>query len=190
MIIRPQDPTDDAAVRDVVTAAFGGEGPAVARLLDLLDASGHRAAALVAQDDAARVVGHVQLSRSWVDARERLVDGLVLSPLSVHPQRQGGGIGTALVAAAVAAATALGAPAVFLEGSPDFYGSRGFVRAGPLGFTRPSVRIPEAAFQVALLPAHEPWMIGALVYCDPFWVTDSVGLRTCATSPNRRATAT
>ena len=42
---------------------------------------------------------------------------------------------------------------------------------------RPSNRIPDAAFQVVVLPGHEPWMTGALVYCDPFWALDCVGLR-------------
>ena len=133
-------------------------------------------ASLVAERDGS-LVGHVQLSRSWLDARERLVEVLALSPLSVHPDAQGRGVGTALIAAALDRATELGAPAVFLEGSPDYYGRRGFVRASKLGFTRPSVRIPDVACQVALLPAYEPWMIGALVYCDPFWVKDTVGLR-------------
>jgi putative acetyltransferase len=66
-------------------------------LLGLLAAAGHRVAGLVAEDDGT-VVGHVQLSRSWVDTRERLVDVLVLSPLPVHPDAQGRGLGTALVA--------------------------------------------------------------------------------------------
>ena len=45
------------------------------------------------------------------------------------------------------------------------------------GFVRPSVRIPDPAFQVALLAGHEEWMTGALVYVDPFWSEDRVGLR-------------
>jgi len=102
---------------------------------------------------------------------------LVLSPLSVAPAHQGRGVGTALVAAAIAEAQRLGAPAVFLEGSPDYYGRRGFEAATPSGFTRPSTRIPEPAFQVALLDGHEPWIAGALVYCEPFWSHDCVGLR-------------
>jgi putative acetyltransferase len=176
MRTRAARPDDDAAIDAVVGAAFGDEGPVIVRLLGLLAAAGHRRASLVAEQDGS-LVGHVQLSRSWVDARERLVEVLVLSPLSVLPEAQGRGVGTALVAAALDRAAALGAPAVVLEGSPDYYGRRGFVRASELGFTRPSVRIPDAACQVALLPAHEPWMTGALVYCDPFWVKDAVGLR-------------
>jgi putative acetyltransferase len=175
--IRPARPQERAAVRAVVNAAFGSqEGERVADLVDALDASGHVQADLVAEV-AGEIVGHVRLNRSWIDARERLVEVLVLSPLSVAPAHQRGGIGTALLGAAVTEAERMGSPAVFLEGDPAYYGSRGFRPATPLGFTRPSVRIPEPAFQVALLSAHEGWMTGALVYCDPFWSLDCVGLR-------------
>jgi putative acetyltransferase len=136
----------------------------------------HARAELVAEIDGA-VVGHVLLSHCWVDARRALVDVLVLSPLSVAPSHQRGGVGTELVRAAIEAARQAGAPALFLEGSPAYYGSRGFEAATPRGFTRPSARIPEPAFQVAVLDGHEEWMTGALVYCEPFWRHDCVGLR-------------
>ncbi len=174
-MIRAYRPQDEEAVRDVVTRAFTDHGPEVAALVDALRQD-HARGELVAEEDGV-VVGHVLLSRSWVDAREALVEVLVLSPLSVHPDHQGRGTGTVLVAAAIAEAAASGAPAVFLEGSPAYYSSRGFEPATPRGFTRPSVRIPEPAFQVAVLEAHEGWMTGALVYCEPFWTHDCVGLR-------------
>jgi putative acetyltransferase len=168
--------TDDApAVRRVATEAFADHGPTVAELVDDLRAT-HAQAELVAEE-AGAVVGHVMLSRSWVDARRSLVDVLVLSPLSVAPEHQGRGLGTELVRAAVAEARQLAAPAVFLEGDPGFYASRGFEPATRRGFTRPSPRIPEPAFQVAVLDGHEEWMAGALVYCQPFWTHDCVGLR-------------
>ena len=174
--VRAAAPADRDRVRAVTRAAFEADGAHVVALLDALDAGGATRADLVAELDG-EVVGHVRLSRSWVDARERLVEVLVLSPLSVAPDRQRRGAGTALLRAAVATAEALGAPALFLEGSPAYYGKRGFVRASQRGFTAPSVRIPDAAFQCVLLPAHEAWMAGALVYCEPFWAADAVGLR-------------
>ena len=174
--VRPERPSDRKAVRRVVGTAFGDEGPTVTALLDALNATGRVVAGLVAEVDGS-VVGHVQLNRSWLDTRERVVDVLVLSPLSVEPGHQGRGIGGALVAAAIAAAGGTGAPTLFLEGSPAYYGARGFRRGDELGFERPSVRIPQAAFQVAMLPAHEAWMSGRLVYCDAFWELDCVGLR-------------
>jgi putative acetyltransferase len=45
------------------------------------------------------------------------------------------------------------------------------------GFRKPSLRIPDDAFQVAALAAYEPWMTGTLVYSATFWVHDCVGLR-------------
>ncbi len=174
-MIRAYRPEDEPAVGRVVADAFAEEGETVAALVDDLRTA-HARAELVAEQDGA-VVGHVLLSRSWVDARPALVEVLVLSPLSVAPSHQGGGMGTALVAAALEAARDLGAPAVFLEGSPAYYSSRGFEPAAPRGFTRPSTRVPEPAFQVVVLDAHEDWMAGALVYCEPFWTHDCVGLR-------------
>ena len=174
---RPSGSADSAAVLRVVEAAFGQhEGPTVGRLVGALDDSGSTRASLVAEVDGA-VAGHVQLSRSWVDARQALVDVLVLSPLSVAPERQREGVGGSLLRAALTEAERLGSPAVFLEGDPGYYGTRGWSTAGPLGFAAPSARIPAQAFQVALLPAYEPWMTGALVYCEPFWALDCVGLR-------------
>ncbi len=176
MTVRPATMADQAVVADVVTRAFGDDGPIVARLVGALRDSGHVRAELVLESEGS-VVGHVMLSRSWIDARAALVDVLVLSPLSVAPEAQGRGLGTTLLAAAVEAARDLGAPALFLEGDPGYYSSRGFAPATPRGFARPSPRIPEPAFQVVVLDGREPWMTGPLVYCEPFWALDCVGLR-------------
>ncbi len=178
--IRPQQAGDAErdSVHAVVEAAFGDV--IVADLVDALqaDEAGRRGASIVAvSDDDEHVVGHVQLSRSWLDAPTRLLDVLVLSPLAVVPDRQGKGIGGALVRAAIEAAEALGTPLLFLEGSPRYYPRFGFVPGGPLGFIRPSVRIPDAAFQVIRFPCWEPWMTGQLVYSEVFWRLDAVGLR-------------
>ena len=176
MALRGYRPEDRAAVDAVLTAAFGEEeGARIVPLVADLRA-GHVRAELVAEHDG-DVVGHVLLSRSWVDARRALVDVLVLSPLSVAPGHQRGGVGRLLLEAALAEARRLGAPAVFLEGDPGYYSRRGFEPATSRGFTRPSVRIPEPAFQVVVLEDHEEWMTGALVYCEPFWAHDCVGLR-------------
>jgi putative acetyltransferase len=170
---RAQRPGELPAVRDVITRAFGE-----AVVAELAEALQGRAAteSFVAEVDG-RIAGHVQLSRGWVDAPERLVEVRVLSPLSVVPEAQRQGVGGKLVRHALAEAERRGAPAVFLEGSPDYYGRFGFERASALGFGAPSVRIPDAGFQVVRLPAYEPWMTGRLVYSDVFWAFDRVGLR-------------
>ena len=133
-------------------------------------------AELVATEQG-EVVGHVGVSHCWLDARRALVDVAVLSPLSTRPEHQGAGIGTALVVAAIEAARALGRPALVLEGSPLFYGSRGFARASTYGIEPASRRTPEAAFQVVTLDSYEDWMTGRVVYPDVWWRHDAAGLR-------------
>jgi putative acetyltransferase len=172
--VRPAQSSDAAAIRAVTTRAFKDDGQ-VADLIDALTADAARVS-LVAEQDGA-VVGHTMLSRAWVDAERELVDVLVLSPLSVDPPVQGQGTGGDLVRAAIAAADADAAPAVFLEGSWGYYPRFGFVAAATRGFTRPSVRIPNPAFQVVVLAAWQDWMAGTLVYPDAFWLCDAVGLR-------------
>jgi putative acetyltransferase len=172
--IRRMSDDDWSAAREVISAAFGGER--VADLAAALRERPDRGVSIVAEANGA-VVGHVHLSTSWVDAPQQLVEVLVLSPLSVAPANQTEGIGRALVGAAVAEAERLESPLLFLEGDPAYYGRLGWVRASSRGFTAPSARIPEAAFQVFVLPAWEAWMTGALVYNDTFWSHDCVGLR-------------
>ncbi|GAA1565690.1 N-acetyltransferase [Dactylosporangium maewongense] len=177
MEIRNVMPAEELAAEAVVSAAFGEPRDGrVVQMMRALQTSGAARASLVAVVDE-ELVGHVGLSRGWVDARRELVEVVVLSPLSVRPDFQGRGVGTALVAAALETAGDRGAPAVFLEGSPDYYGRRGFSSASALGFDRPSTRIPDPGFQVALLSSYQPWMVGQLVYPEAFWTTGTVGLR-------------
>jgi putative acetyltransferase len=173
--VRPEQPGDEAAVREVVAAAFGDD--VVPRLLDAMRACpAWLDLSFVAEQDG-DLVGHVSFTRGWLDARERLVEVLVLSPMSVTPDRQGRGVGTGLVEESLAQLEGRAEPLVFLEGSPGYYARFGFVAGGTLGFTAPSDRIPSAAFQVLTRPSYRPWMQGALVYPDVFWAHDSVGLR-------------
>jgi putative acetyltransferase len=174
---RPDSSADRAAVRDLTALAFREEGEKVSQLVEHLQASdAYRGLSFIAERER-RVVGHTMLTRSWLDAPKALVEVLVLSPLSVHPDYQGQGIGRSLVGHALQAAEEAAAPAVFVEGDPSYYGGLGFEHASTRGFTRPSLRIPDDAFQVLTLPAHEEWMTGAVVYCDRFWELDCVGLR-------------
>jgi putative acetyltransferase len=174
--IREADDVDTPAVEAVVEAAFGEQGTAVNDVMARLRGVEDMAVELVAESDG-EVVGTVALSRAWLDARERLVDVLVLSPLAVAPEHQRAGIGGRLLAEVPAAAEGLGAPLVFLESAPGYYARHGWSAASDHDLERPSRRIPEPACQVLLLSGHEPWMTGRLVYPDVWWRLDLVGLR-------------
>jgi putative acetyltransferase len=174
--VRPEEPDDQEAVRAVVAAAFGGDQ--VPDLLDDLRASPAWLDLSFVAEDAGEVVGHVAYTRGWVDSVEGpVVEVLVLSPLSVQPSRQRSGIGRRLVTETLAGLAGRDEPLVFLEGSPDYYGGLGFVPAGELGFTRPSVHIPGPAFQAWPLASYDQALRGALVYPDVFWRHRAVGLR-------------
>jgi putative acetyltransferase len=173
--VRPEQPVDRDDVLRVIAAAFAGHGEQVA---DIWATLGHHKRAGLVVEQGGRVLGHVGLSRAWVDARRDLVEVWVLSPLSVRPDRQSEGIGTALVAAAVETAGGSGVPALFLEGSPDYYGARGFERADGRGFLPPALeRTPRVAFHCVCFDALEDWMTGQLIYPDVWWTHDAAGLR-------------
>ena len=177
LLIRPEVSDDFQSVRDLHLAAFADQG-IVAALVDALRAAEAPLAPIsFVATIGDQVVGHVLLSAGRLDAPPRILDVLVLSPLGVLPGFQNRGIGTRLIEHALAAAEGQGVALLFLEGSPDYYGKRGFERADQLGFRAPSLRIPAPAFQVARLSAYEPWMTGTLVYSETFWALDCVGLR-------------
>jgi putative acetyltransferase len=177
LLIRSEAPGEEREVRKVHALAFGdGE-----RVPDLVDALRMAKGALPPLSFVAalgdHVVGHVMLSAGRLDALPRLVDVYSLSPLGVLPEHQGHGIGTKLIEYALAVADQQGVPLVFLEGSPQFYGKRGFRAAEELGFRPPTLRYPPGAFQVVRLSAYEDWMTGTFVYSETFWALDCVGLR-------------
>jgi putative acetyltransferase len=178
MEIRDERPGDRKSVRDIHVQAFGDHGMVVADLVDTLrdTITPGNGLSLVAEHEG-QLAGHVMFSRSLLDAPRRLVEVQVLSPLGVLPGQQKQGIGSALVRHGLALLAERAVPLVFLEGDPGYYSRLGFVPGGGLGFRKPSLRIPDRAFQVATMPACEPWMTGTLVYAEPFWRHDAVGRR-------------
>ena len=176
--MRAEATSDWSTVRTVHLTAFGDHGQVVANLVDdLRDAVARGEGISLVAEERAEVVGHVMFSPSLLDAPKRLVRVQVLSPIGVLPAFQKRGIGTKLIRRGVELLVERSVPLVFLEGSPAYYSRLGFQPAADQGFRKPSLRIPDAAFQVLPLPAYEAWMTGTLVYAEPFWTHDCVGLR-------------
>jgi putative acetyltransferase len=181
-MIRAETASDRARIRALQIAAFGGaHGQNVAELVDDLRTIVEEGAGLsLVADSDAKVVGHAMFTQSLLDAPKSLVPVQVLSPLAVQPDRQRQGIGSALVRRGLELLAERSVPLVFLEGDPAYYSRFGFEPGAALGFRKPSLRIPDLAFQVMRLPSYGPWMTGTLVYAEPFWSHDLVGLRDTA----------
>jgi putative acetyltransferase len=176
MDLRLEHLRDRAEILDLHRHAFGAHGAVVADLVEALHRDDPGALSIVAAN-AGQVVGHIMFTRSLLDAPRRLIDVQVLSPLAVRPDHQHRGIGAALVRHGLDRLDERGEPLVFLEGDPAFYSRLPFVPGAEIGFRKPSLRIPDPAFQVAKLSGYEPWMTGTLVYSATFWEHDCVGLR-------------
>ena len=186
MELREELPGDKEPVREIHLRAFGDHGPVVADLVDTLreTITPKDGLSLVAGRDG-QIIGHVMFTRGLLDAPRRLVEVHVLSPLAVLPGYHKRGIGSALVRKGLKALAQRAVPLVFLEGDPGYYSRFGFAPGRDLGFRKPSLRIPDGAFQAIRLPDYEPWMTGTLVYAEPFWQHDAVGLRDPAHSATR-----
>lgn len=122
-MVRTATPGDKAAIRKVHLAAFPTE--LEADLVQRLERDGDAAISLVAED-AGVVIGHILFSRMQVRSDGRELEALGLAPVAVLPDRQGTGVGSALIEAGLSAARDRRADLVFVLGEPEFYGRFGF----------------------------------------------------------------
>jgi putative acetyltransferase len=170
MLIRRESGGDVPVIRAVTGAAFAppdapGRETVEARLVDELRASPAwlPALSLVAVTPQDEVIGHVLCTRAHVDE----TPVLALGPLSVRPDRQRTGVGSALMHAVLGAGDALGEPMVVLLGDPGYYQRFGFRLASDLRITPPVPRW-QPYFQVRTLACYQPAVRGAFRYAEPF----------------------
>ena len=119
-MIRQARTADHAAVAQVNDLAFGQ--PAESALIARLRAEGDVLFELVSENGGT-VDGHILFSRLWADRPEMYA---ALAPMSVHPRRQGAGVGSALVRTGLALAREFGARGVLVLGHPAYYPRFGF----------------------------------------------------------------
>jgi putative acetyltransferase len=137
MFIRPAHIGDMPKIPALVEAAFGRHDEAV--LVEAL-----RRDNLIALEFVATIldthVGHLVLSRLNAPP-----GALALAPLSVHPDHQRRGVGSALVRAAADRAEEDGWSAIFVLGDPAYYAKFGFSVSEASGFETPYAREYTAA---------------------------------------------
>lgn len=116
-----------------------------------------------------RVVGHILLSKVLIRGKEQEVEVLSLAPVSVLPEFQGKGIGSALIREAHRRAETLGYAAVVLLGHEGYYPRFGYEMAKNYGIRFP-FEAPEANCMVLELRENAlAGMQGMVVYPEAFF---------------------
>lgn len=177
--IRSERPEDCPAIRAVTAEAFRGvahsappvdgtDDPGEAALVGWLRADvGYIAELALVAEEGSAVVGHSITTRGWIDAPGAApVPVLGLGPISVRPDRQRQGIGTALLAQTVRVAVSRGERLIALLGDPSYYGRHGWEPAAMHGIAAPDPAWG-SYFQVRVLRAHDGAR-GTFRYAAPF----------------------
>jgi len=102
----------------------------------------------ISVDGPARLAGTVRL---W-HVRAGDVPALLLGPLAVAPERQGDGVGGALMRVAIARARAAGHGAILLVGDPEYYVRFGFSAAATAGLAMPGAYEQRRLLALELAP--------------------------------------
>ena len=150
--IRPETPADVDVIRALTEAAFR-DAPhsrqTEAAIVDALRGADAMVLSLVATDADGGIMGHVVFSPVQIESGES--GWYALGPISVWPQLQRQGIGTALVTDGLRRLEGWGARGCVLVGDPAFYSRFGFetdprltYRDVPSRFVQRLVLVPPA----------------------------------------------
>jgi putative acetyltransferase len=165
LTIRAETPSDHPSVAEVTTQAFGKEREA--RIVESIRASdGYMPELSLVAELAGQVVGHVMVSYVGLDGSERRLPEL--GPISVAPEHQRAGIGSALVREALRRADECQEPLVLVLGHADYYPRFGFRPARELGISPPDPKIRDEVFLAIRLRAYDPTLRGRVVFPPAF----------------------
>jgi len=141
-----ETPDDLAAIREVLTDAFGR--PNEAKLGETIRTSPNfiPELSLVAKEDN-QVLGHILFSPIVIATLTENIPALALAPLAVTPTRQRQGIGSQLVRVGLVKCQELNHSIVVVLGHPNYYQQFGFQTASKFGIQAP-FSVPDEAFMV------------------------------------------
>ncbi|MEU5421578.1 GNAT family N-acetyltransferase [Streptomyces sp. NPDC001407] len=164
-ITRAETGADVPVIRDIVLAAF--ETSLEADLVDALRAGPAwiDGLSVVSAGEDGELVGHALLTRCHIGD----TPALCLAPVSVRPERQRSGAGSAAIRAALAAAGDMGERYVTVLGHPAYYPRFGFGRASAYGIGL-TVDVPDEAMMAMALDAAHPLPSGTVRHAAPFGI--------------------
>ncbi len=164
-VLRPEKPSEAAAIAALTTAAFLNAPHAAhteAFIVNALRRAGAMTVSLVAEQGG-ELVGHVATSPVVVSDGTPGWHGL--GPISVLPEHQGKGIGSALMQAALQALRDQGAAGCMLVGDPGYYRRFGFRNQPQLVYPG----VPPEVFMV--LPFTDVVPQGTVTFHEAFGAT-------------------
>ena len=171
--IRAENLEDSLQVSQIVKRAFtegerGYEGEA--ELVEKLRASDRYIAelSLVAEIDG-QIIGHIMLTRVYIQTVGSRVPTLILAPVSVLPDFQKQGIGGALIHAVHKIAIDLEESHVFLLGYKNYYPRFGYRPSRHFGITFPENQDDDHCMAIELVEGSLSKVRGILEYSQPFY---------------------
>ena len=169
MIIRQEHNKDFQSVYALVKAAFESVEHADGNEQDLVNALRKSGSyipelSLVAEDDG-KIVGHIMFTKLKIANQVQLA----LAPLSVMPEYQKQGIGTALIQEGHKRAKALGYGYSVVLGSEKYYPRTGYLPAKNYGISAP-FEVPDENFMVCKLSENAPAVSGVVQYAKEFGI--------------------
>ena len=148
LLIRPEQPEDIEAIRQVNEQAFGRADEA--NLVDALRTGGKAVLSLVGVEGD-RIVGHIFFSPVTIESDDGIVPAVGLAPMAVVPARQRRGMGSRLVRAGLDECRNAGYNYGVVLGHPTYYPRFGFVPARQYGITS-EYKVPDEACMILAWP--------------------------------------
>lgn len=168
-MIRQERTEDYETVYDVIKEAFDSAEHADGNEPELVNAlrKGNGfipQLSFVAEIDG-KIVGHILFTKATIENRTVLA----LAPLSVLPEYQRRGIGTALIKEGHRIAGELGYGFSVVLGSENYYPRVGYLPADTFGI-QPPFDVPRENFMAYKLNEHAPNVSGIMKYAEEFGI--------------------
>ncbi len=112
------------------------------------------------------IVGHIMFTK----AKAGCTDVLALAPVTVLPENQNKGIGSALIREGHRLARKFGYGYSVVLGDPKYYSKFGYIPAEAYGITSPFEDIPEGYFMAYKIHDEAPKACGMMVYAEEFGI--------------------
>lgn len=169
MLIRKEESKDYERIHDVVKNAFESAEHADGNEQSLVEALRKGTSyipelSLVAEIDG-KIAGHIMFTKATVEGSTVLA----LAPLSVLPEYQRQGVGTALIKEGHRIADELGYAYSVVLGSEKYYPKAGYIPAERFGI-KPPFEVPGENFMAYKLKKATPDICGVLQYAKEFCI--------------------